>query len=137
MAKRISPSNAVVSSCEEAASLYGIPAYRMNSRVFSVVGAGGRTRPMFIGKWKDRFGVEHNGGMTDLLLTPKIMLLGPIDPVFCVVPLWVECKFGSGRLEPEQKLFREDVLERGAFYLEIHDGPDALIEWFKMKGVRR
>lgn len=149
MAKQVSASNAVVSSCEEAAIIFGVPTYRMNSRVFTVVGAGGRSRPMFVGKWKDRYGDEHNGGMADLLLTPTVrvaslfpaisgwMGMSAASELLITVPLWCECKYGSGRLEPEQKLFREDVLARGAFYLEIHDGPDQLLEWFKEKGVRR
>ena len=93
---------------------------------------------MFMGQWTDRFGAIHRKGMCDLLLTPRIDV-APFDSIgnLVCVPLWVECKYGSGRLEPEQKLFRDDVLERGAFYLEVHDGPDALIEWFKSKGVRR
>lgn len=74
-------------------------------------------------------------------MTPRIVLAVPGTPCnewqLCCVPLWIEAKAGTGRLMPEQKLFRDDVIERGAFYLEIHDGPDVLIEWFKSKGVRR
>ena len=89
---------------------------------------------MFMGQWTDRFGTVHRKGMADLLMHP---LLETGDGFLISSVLWVECKAGSGRLEPEQKLFRDDVTERGAFYLEIHDGPDALIQWFKAKGVRR
>ena len=145
MARQVNPSNAVVQSCEQAAALFGVASYRMNSRTFQVVGAGGRERPMFMGQWTDRYGEVHRKGMADLLMTPRIELTGlrwllddPNKERICsVVPLWVECKFRSGHLEPEQRLFRDDVLAREAFYLEIHDGPDALIEWFKSKGVRR
>ena len=118
-----------------------------------VTGAGGRERPMFMGQWKDDLGEIHKKGMADLLLTPKIpvshlagksLIHIPMNtsmkeeqPAFVCVALWVECKSGSGRLEPEQKLFRDDVLKAAAFYLEIHDSAEDVIEWFEQMGVRR
>lgn len=152
MTKKINAANAVVGSIEEAAAIYGVRCYRMQSRVFNVVGIGGRPRPMFVGGWKDRFGTSHKGGMADILLTPKILITPPshlihipmntpggvkVEPIAVCVALWVECKSGSGKLNPEQKLFRDDVIEAGAFYIEAHDGPDAVIEWFEKYGVRR
>ena len=67
MTKKINAANAVVGSIEEAAAIYGVRCYRMQSRVFNVVGIGGRPRPMFVGGWKDRFGTSHKGGMADIL----------------------------------------------------------------------
>lgn len=145
MARQISASNAVVSSIEEAAGLFGVRSYRMNTRTFTVIGAGGRERPMFMGQWRDRYGIQHKKGMADLLLTPRIRISGRIDKAghvvgapsaFCVA-LWCECKAGTGRLSDDQKLFRDDVLDAGAYYLQIHDGPDAVISWFEEMGVRR
>ena len=152
MAKKVNAANAVVSSIEEAAAIYGVRCYRMQSRVFNVVGAGGRQRPMFVGGWRDKCGTHFESGMADLLLTPRILVEKPthlvhipintpgganIQPITCSVPLWVECKSGSGVLSKEQKLFRDDVLDAGAFYIEAHDGPDAVIEWFETYGVKR
>lgn len=131
MAKVISASNAVVSSIEQAAMIYGVRSYRMNTRTFQVVGAGGRERPMFMGQWRDRFGTIHFKGMGDLLMTPFVPVAG-----MCVA-LWCECKAGTGRLTGDQQLFREDVEEAGASYLLAHDGPDVVIEWFQKMGVRR
>jgi hypothetical protein len=149
MAKKVSPSNAVVSACISAADLFRVPCYREQSRVLAVVGAGGRNRPMFMGEWVDEFGVKHYKGKADLLMTPRIslrLLMGlegvatiiapntradlPPKEVTVAVPLWVECKSGEGRLEPEQKLFREHVLKAGNYYLEVHDSADQLIDWF-------
>jgi hypothetical protein len=136
---RVSASNAVVQAVEIAAALYGVPCYRMQSRVVSLTSSSGRSRPVFIGKWKDRNGEEHNGGMADLLLTPSIdFTVSPSIAIGTVtVPLWAECKFGQGRLSPEQKLFRDDVIAIGAYYLEIHDSAEQLIQWFKDHGVER
>jgi hypothetical protein len=153
MAKKISAANAAVSACVSAAALFGVPAYRMQSRVVTVVGAGGGNRPMFIGEWIDDMGVKHYRGMADLLLTPCIdpfTLCGVKGQFFIpmnqradlpmnriAVPLWVECKSGSGELEPEQKLFRDRVVSAGNFYVEAHDSADAVIAWFQQMGVRR
>lgn len=146
MARQPSASNAVVSSIESAAALFGVRSYRMNSRTIIVPGVGGRERPMFMGQWRDRYGTQHNKGMGDLLLTPRITITvnveipgGAVIPVIVnpVVALWCECKAGTGRLSIDQELFREDVLDAGAFYLLAHDGPDVVIEWFQEMGVRR
>lgn len=145
MARQPSASNAVVSSIESAAALYGVRSYRMNSRTIVVPGVAGRERPMFMGQWRDRYGVQHNKGIGDILLTPRIGIAGRIDkaghvvgaPSALCVALWCECKAGTGRLSPDQQLFREDVLDAGAYYLLAHDGPDAVIAWFEEMGVRR
>jgi hypothetical protein len=131
VAKRINPANAVVNACEQVAALYRVRCYRMQSRVFNVVGAGQKERPMFFGRWVDRFGEKHPGGMADLLMTPKTKW-GPY-----AVALWVECKFGSGRLEPEQIAFRDDVTDAGAYYIEVHDSAEPLIALFDDWGVNR
>jgi hypothetical protein len=135
---KVSASNAVVSAIESAAAIYGVRSYRMNSRTFMVPGAGGRERPMFMGQWKDENGETHRQGMADLLLTPRIpVVTATVGRVLMSVPLWVECKSGSGKLEPEQKLFRDDVTKAGAFYIEAHDSAQAVIDWFTIFGVSR
>lgn len=142
---RTSASNAVVSSVENAAAIYGVRCYRMQSRTVQVKGAGGRERPMFMGAWKDALGVPHYKGMADVLLTPKIKVLtrsirnGLLteESFVYAVALWVECKSGTGELRKEQVEFRNDVLAAGAFYIEAHDSADAVIEWFKQMGVAR
>jgi hypothetical protein len=152
MAKTISASNAVVNAVEAAASLYGVRCYRMNSRTFTVAGAGGRDRPMFMGQWRDEFGTLYRKGMADLLLTPRIIINQPPSlihvpmntpagaqskPFAACVPLWVECKSGSGVLTVEQRAFREDVRKAGAFYIEAHDSADEVIVWFEAMQVRK
>jgi hypothetical protein len=136
----ISASNAVLQSIETACAIYGVRSYRMNTRAMSVVGVGGKERPMFFGSWKDANGELHRKGMADLFLTPKIPLKKLVETDsglrFCV-PLWVECKSGSGKLTEDQKLFRADVIEAGAFYIEAHDSADAVVEWFRQYGVTR
>lgn len=142
MPKPISASNAVVSAVESACAIYGVRCYRMNTRVFEVAGQGGRKRPMFMGSWRDELGTHHFTGMADLLLTPRVRL--PIlnggklvDIATATITLWVECKSGTGRLSPEQKEFRDDVVKAGAAYLEIRDSADELIAWFEKMGVKR
>ena len=156
MGAKISASNAVVSAVEQAAALYGVRSYRMNSRTFQVAGAGGRQRPMFMGAWHDATGQVHHRGMADLLLTPQVPLSRftpptalvhipmnhnttggmPADPRVTVV-LWVECKSGRGALEAEQKAFRTDVFNAGAFYIQAQDDADDVVAWFEKMGVRR
>src|SRR5271169_5827101 len=72
--RRQSAGNAAMSAVEGAAGLYGVRCYRMQSRTFTVTGAGGRDRPMFIGAWHDRCGIVHSKGMADFLLTPRIQV---------------------------------------------------------------
>lgn len=142
MPRTISASNAVVSAVESAALLYRVRCYRMNTRTFEVTGQGGRKRPMFMGSWRDELGSHHFTGMADLLLTPRVRL--PIlnngklvDIATAVIPLWVECKSGSGRLSPEQQAFKEDVMKAGAAFIEARDSADAVVEWFEKMGVKR
>jgi hypothetical protein len=116
--------NSVVSAVEEACALYGVRCYRQQSRAMTVVGAGGRPRPMFVGQWRDRFGTLHTSGMADLLLTPFISQAG------CVTALWVECKSGTGKLTLEQQLFRDDVQKAGAYWLQVRDSADQVLQWF-------
>jgi hypothetical protein len=130
--------NSVVAAVEEACSIYGVRCYRMQSRAVTVVGAGGRPRPMFLGQWKDKTGKLFYGGMADCLLTPVINICGIADVNDRVaVALWVECKAGTGRLNPNQQAFKEDAEEAGAFYIECRDSADSVIRWFEAYDVRR
>jgi hypothetical protein len=142
----------VVSAVLNAAALYGVQGYRMQSRQFTVVGAGGRQRPMFMGQWDDRFGTHHYAGMSDVLLTPKIMIvpeelkssLGTSIPTIAkplilriATVLWCECKSGKARLGYEQEAFRENVIATGGYWLECRDCATALVAWFQEHGVER
>lgn len=133
--------NSVVSAAELVCGMWGVPALRMQSRVVTVVGAGGRERPMFMGKWTDDNGIEHYGGMADLLLQPTIEVVCLCnDSQTCMtvtVPLWVECKAGKGALSKDQRAFRDWVTSNGAGYLELRDSADALLDWFKLRKVER
>lgn len=93
---------------------------------------------MNIGDWTDRFGSKHTAGMADYLLTPRI-LCKTLDGLsrWTAIPLWAECKSGSGDLTRDQKLFREDVMEAGAYHLIVRDSADALLAWFEEMGVRK
>ena len=138
MTKASVAGNSVVAAVEEACAIYGVRCYRMQSRAVTVVGAGGRLRPMFMGQWHDSNGVLHRAGMADLLLTPKVGFEdGDGFPASCCVALWVECKAGTGRLSAEQEMFRDDVTEAGASYIECRDSADSVIRWFEAYDVRR
>jgi hypothetical protein len=137
MTKASVAGNSVVAAVEEACAIYGVRCYRMQSRAVTVVGAGGRLRPMFMGQWHDSNGVLHRAGMADLLLTPKIRLDDSIGEDYIATALWVECKAGTGRLSAEQEMFRDDVTEAGAFYIECRDSADSVIRWFEAYDVRR
>lgn len=130
--------NSVIAAVEEACALYGVRCYRQQSRAVTVVGAGGRPRPMFVGQWKDRFGTRHTSGMPDLLLSPNI---GFEDregfPVLICAVLWVECKAGTGKLNSEQQAFKEDAEEAGAYYIECHDSAEQVMRWFDAQHVRK
>lgn len=134
MPKQINLGNTVVAAAEEACGLFGVPCYRMQSRTFTVVGTGGRSRPMFVGQWRDRTGIIHHRGMADLLLTPSI---SDEKGWYITVPLWVECKAGTGALRSEQIAFRDDVLAAGAHHLELRDSAGDLLDWFQEQGVHR
>lgn len=139
MGKASQAGNSVVQATETVCGMYGVPCFRMQSRVMTVVGAGGRSRPMFMGKWTDNDGVEHFGGMADLLLMPTIKLwCGDCRaPIEATVALWVECKAGSGALSKDQRAFRDFVLSAGAQHLELRDSADDLLTWFKLRKVER
>ncbi len=158
MTRASESANSVVAAVEEACEVWGVPVYRMQSRVFTVTGKGGKNRPMFVGKWKDGLGVWHTKGMADMLAHPTIHLMVGIDDrhreVFRSVPfpLWIEAKFGSGKQgesaareakcicgQPinHQKHFQEYVESKGASYIVAQDCADAVIEWFKRNGVTR
>jgi hypothetical protein len=128
--------NSVVSAVEQACALYGVRCYRQQSRAITVVGAGGRPRPMFMGQWRDKEGTLHYSGIPDLLLTPCLCFGdGEGFQVHQCVVLWVECKAGAGKLNPKQKAFKEDVEEAGAFYIECRDSADSVIRWFEAYDV--
>jgi hypothetical protein len=138
MVQAINASNANMQAVADAAALYGVRAYRMQSRTFTVTGAGGRERPMFMGGWHDGTGIFHAKGMADFLLTPKIQVSTKLGlPIFASVALWVECKSGMGELTADQRAFRDDVLDAGAFWLCAKDSCGELIEWFRKHQVTR
>jgi len=136
MSKASEAGNAAVNSVLQICALYGVPAFRMQSRAFEVIGKGGAARPMFVGEWHDALGVKHRSGMADVLATPTIRLL-TLDPGLVQVPLWIECKAGSGQLTPEQQAFKSFILGTGGYYLEARDSFDVVLEWFRTHGVRR
>ena len=113
--------------------MYRVPAIRMQSRVFTVPGSGGRERPMMIGTRTDDNGELHYGGLSDVLLMPIITQNG----WKVTVPLWCECKSGVGKLNKDQKAFQMYVEDNGAFFLECRDSADALLAWFHAHGVVR
>lgn len=134
--------NSVVQAVEQVAALYSVPAFRMQSRVFMVPGIGGRERPMVVGAWRDKLGEVHTRGMADLLLQPQIEVVwndsSPRVLIRVCVPLWVECKYGSGTLTKDQKVFRDYVVERGAHHLAVADDPvNEVLRWFADHGVER
>lgn len=142
---KIKASNAIVSAIQDAAALYRVPCFRMQSGAMTVQGDGGRERPMFFGGWTDDLGVLHHSGMSDLLLMPRVSVSSVIAPyipnhdtrLMITVPLWVECKAGTGKLRIEQRAFRDYVLKSGAFFLEAHDCADVVIDWFRKFKVER
>ncbi len=96
---------------------------------------------MFTGEWTDKQGRLRRKGMADLLATPTIeQWCGCDDSQTCfdvAVPLWIECKAGTGELSADQRDFRDFVKGAGAGYLCLRDSADELIEWFNEKGVTR
>lgn len=144
-AHHISPGNAAMKAIADAAALYNVPVFRMQSRTFTVKGRGGTDRPMFIGGWVDECGRQRKRGMADLLLMPQIKIpahYGDGSPVHCVptivcVPLWCEVKAGRDSLSQDQSDFRDFVIKAGAFWLCCRDSAEELLEWFDDFGVRR
>jgi hypothetical protein len=146
MSAQITPGNAISKLVEDFCGLYGVPFYRMQSRMFNVIGAGGKERPMFMGTWQNDRGEKFKGGMPDYLLTPPLPIrqvvqrLGGIVDVETrmntMVPLWVEVKAGADRLSPVQKEFRDYQERIGGFWLMVRDGSE-LEGWFKEHGVKR
>ena len=133
---------------EQVCALYGVDVLRMQSRVITVQGVANRARPMFFGRWKDKLGVEHFGGMADLLLRPRLPFCYIVPGVHTVtslahdcqkvtVPLWIECKSGADKLSFEQLAFKKHVEENGEFWICVHDDVRPLIEWFESRGVRK
>jgi hypothetical protein len=140
--------NAVVYAVEQVCALYGVRCTREQSKVITVVGAAGRWRPMFIGQWIDDYGKVHRGGRADILARPRVLInAGPayhiggdsaeILRVRVTVPLWIECKSGSGRLSPDQIAFKKWVEANDETYILIHDDVRPLIEWFEKMGVKK
>jgi hypothetical protein len=139
--------NAVMYAVEQVCGLYRVELLRMQSRVFTVPGAAGRSRPMFFGKWKDMNGVEHTSGMADFLARPRISikhfthgfegeprLIGP-DRLVTVL-LWIETKAGKEKMTAEQEAFRHYVQQNGEYYISVKENFDELIEWFRAHGLR-
>jgi hypothetical protein len=146
MSKSSQAANSVIKACEDVCALYRVPCFRMQSRVFTVRGAKGRERPMFAGQWRDGDGVLHTSGMADLLAMPRInFVMKQSDGIthnsrlfhLATVPLWIECKSGTGKLSPDQQAFKSYVEASGAYFLEVRDSADQLLEWFKAHGCTR
>ena len=72
MTKASAAANGLMLAAYQCAMMMHVPAFRMQSRVFTVVGAGGRPRPMNMGEWTDDLGEKHTAGMADWLMTPRI-----------------------------------------------------------------
>lgn len=128
---------------EQVCGLYRVEILRMQSRVLTVPGAAGRSRPMFFGTWKDMNGVEHFAGMADFLARPRIRFnwgVSALDPVgyntLYTVPLWIETKAGKGKISADQEAFRHYVQQNGEFYISVKENFDELIAWFQAHGLR-
>lgn len=145
MSRASDAGNAVMKGTEAICAMYGIPTLRMQSRMFTVPGVGGRERPFFVGEWTDAMGAKHRGGMADLLAMPKITVTSTVEirgeskpfNINFVTPLWVECKAGAGKQTPEQRLFQEWVESIGASYLLVTDNCQQMLDWIKNHGVRK
>lgn len=153
MTRSSAAANGLMLAAYQCAMMMHVPALRMQSRVFTVVGAGGRQRPMNMGEWTDDLGEKHTAGMADWLMLPTIRtnMKGELHPKVATpnmtvtivastgicIPLWVECKAGTGRLEKSQKAFQSYVENAGAYYLELRDSADTLMEWFRAHGVEK
>lgn len=142
MSRASAAGNGVVKAVEDVCGLFGVPVLRMQTRTFTVPGAGGRERPFFVGEWTDAMGVKHRKGMADLLLMPQIRIKQclehrPQQMLYVTIPLWVECKAGSGKLEKDQREFKDWVMSIGAAYLCVTDSCEALMDWFKNYGVEK
>ena len=142
---KTSGANGMMQAVEAICALYGVPTLRMQSRMFRVPGEGGRERPMFIGEWRDLQGVKRRKGMADILALPVVQFAGPIgfagrcpDEIQrMTTPLWVECKFGTGRLGDDQEAFRDWVQATGGDWLLAHNSTEPLEEWFRNFGVTK
>lgn len=143
MSRASEAANSVVKACIEACDLYRVPVLRMQSRAITMTDKRGAPHAYFMGRWRDDAGGQHTAGMADLLAMPRITLMYPSDVNGGVaisritVPLWVECKYGAGRMDAEQVAFKQWVEAHGAYYVEARDCADAVLEWFHKMGVRR
>lgn len=144
MSRASDAANGLMAAVGDVCGLWGVPLFRMNSRTVSVVGAGGRTRPMFFGQWTDDLGVVRRKGMADILTMPRITYstrLGD-SPLMLqafphTVPLWIECKVGAGRMTEDQQCFKQYVENAGAYHLSLHDSADELILWLETHGAKK
>lgn len=86
--------------------------FRMNSGTMLLQAPGGRKRA-----------VQMNAkGTADYLA-----LVPHHDGLFTI--LWIEVKSAVGRLSPEQKSFRDDVIAKGHSYI-VARGADEVEQWF-------
>lgn len=106
--------NAVQKACMDILRIAGVFAWRNNTGVARLPGAGGKTRPVFYGAVgsPDILGIIHPGGR----------LLG------------VECKSESGRQTREQADWQVRCEASGGVYLLVRSGAD-LLEQLREKGV--
>lgn len=145
MSRASAAGNSVMKAVEDVCGLFGVPAIRMQSRTFMVPGVGGRERPFFVGEWTDALGVKRRKGMADMLLQPRVNITYEANfkgakvkiPLSFTVPLWCECKAGSGTLSSDQQAFREWVLSIGAAHICVTDSCEQLMEWFRAKNVEK
>jgi len=143
MSRSSAAGNGVVKAVLDVCGLYGVPALRMQSRTFTVPGVGGTERPFFVGEWTDVEGVKPRRGMADLLLMPtvhvKVIPHGEDRPVVMntTLPLWCECKAGTGTPDSEQKAFGRWAHSIGCGYLCITDSCQELMDWFTQMGVKK
>lgn len=142
MSRASDAGNGVMKAVEDVCNLYDVPVTRMQSRTFTVPGKGGKERPFFVGEWIDRMGVKRRKGMADLLAQPSVclgVLTGKkeLSTTTVTIPLWIECKAGTGKLTGDQQAFKEWVDEIGAAYLCVTDSCEELLNFFKHYDLRR
>src|SRR5208283_2129770 len=141
MSRTSDAANAMVYAAEQVCGLYGVQFTREQSRTINVEGTAGRWRPMFFGMWTDGFGKIHRAGKADILARPRVnavvLSFGNSVATNISVPLWIECKTGAGRLNPDQIAFKNWVDSNGDFYLLLHNDVRPLIEWFELRGVEK
>lgn len=118
--------------------MWRVPVFRQQSRVFTVEGEDGKKRPFFVGQWTDNQGIKHTKGMADLLAMPRVEFYDDGKYICDItVPLWIECKAGTGTLTKDQREFKDFIEESGAFYICAVDSSTAVLDWFRDEKVKK